>query len=293
MNALLLVAGVAGATGFWIVNRWAERVGARTEAYRVSLLFFSTLFSGLLAYIFGQSVRSPALWIYGSIVGLDFSATLGLMMYGLKNGPSGPVVASNNMGLLWPVVIGVVWLTPEQPSAVLWIGVVLVCAALVILSLSSRSKDEQRGEPVDRGHLSAKRWAGTLLLLWVLAGVSMGTQSIAATKSPGTALAFSFIFNLVALIVAIPFFLLRRPLQIRRCELVPGIVQGVLQVTTMVCVFLAIPRIGAEKVFPFIIASPIILMLPVGYFVFHERITRRALIGCLLGTGGLILLALE
>ena len=59
----------------------------------------------------------------------------------------------------------------------------------------------------------------------------------------------------------------------------------------LACIFLAIPRIGAETVFPFVIASPIILMLLAGHLIFHERITRPALIGCLLGTGGLILLA--
>jgi drug/metabolite transporter (DMT)-like permease len=291
MNAFLLAAGVIGATGFWIVNRWAERSGARTEAYRFWLLLFSTLFSGPLAYHFGQSLQGSLLWTCGSIVGLAFSASLALMMFGLKMGPSGPVVASNNMGLLWPVLISVLWLNPGRPTAALITGIVLVCAALLILSFSPVEKDEQQEGSADHARLSAGKWAATLFLLWILAGISMGTQSIAATMAPGLPLAFSFVLNLVALCTVLPFFLLRQPLQIRRCELLPGIVQGVLQVSTMACVFLAIPRIGAEIVFPFVVASPIILMLFVGHFVFHERITRPALAGCVLGTLGLVLLA--
>ncbi len=293
MNVFLLAAGVAGATGFWIVNRWAGRIGARTGAYTFWLVLFSALISGPLAWLFGQSLRSPILWTCGSIVGLAYAACLGLMMYGLKKGPSGPVVASNNMGLLWPVLISVVWLNPRQPSATLYIGIVSACAALIILSLSSGKTNEQQEGSVNRNRLSAGRWAMTLLLLWMFAGASMGTQAIAATKVPGTPLAFLFVLNLVALTILTPFFLLRRPVQIRRCELVPGIVQGFVQVSTMTCVLLAIPRIGAEKVFPVTVASPIILMLIIGHFVFHERITRSALAGCVLGAFGLVLLAVS
>ena len=49
MNAILLILGVAGATGFWVVNRWAARSGARTAAYTFRLLLFSTILSGLVA----------------------------------------------------------------------------------------------------------------------------------------------------------------------------------------------------------------------------------------------------
>ncbi|NQT91746.1 MAG: hypothetical protein HQ559_03220, partial [Lentisphaerae bacterium] len=245
MNAFLLAAGVAGATGFWIINRWAARMGARTEAYRFWLLLFSVLFSGVAACFFGQSLRSPVLWTCGGIVGISYAACLGVMMYGLRNGPSGPVVTSNNMGVLWPVMISVLWLNPRQPTATLYIGIISVCAALVILSFSSGKKDEPREGAVTSNRLSTGRWAMTLLLLWVLAGISMGTQSVAATKVPGTALAFAFALNLVAVVVVMPFFLLKRPIQVRRCELVPGILQGAIQVITMACIFLAIPRIGA------------------------------------------------
>ena len=54
---------------------------------------------------------------------------------------------------------------------------------------------------------------------------------------------------------------------------------------------MAIPRLGSELVFPFVVATPIIIMLLVARFVHHEVISRAAWFGCLLGGVGLVLLA--
>jgi len=293
MNTFLLAAGVAGATGFWIVNRWADRSGALMEAYRFWMVLFSMLFSAPLVWLFGESLRGTVLWTCGTVVAIAYVGCIGVMMYGLKHGPSGPVVASNNMGLLWPVLVSIAWLDPRQPSAALYIGIVAVCAALVILGLSSNSNSGQRNGDGDSKPLPPGKWAATLLLLWTIAGVSMATQTVSAVKAPGVPAAFVFVLNLVALVIVAPLFLMKTRFRVRRCELVPGIVQGGVQVGSMVVIYMAIPRIGAETVFPFVVASPIILMLLVGHFVFHERLTRPAVAGCLLGTVGLVLLAVS
>jgi len=290
MNTFLLAAGVAGATGFWIVNRWADRSGALMEAYRFWMVLFSLLFSAPLAWFFGESVRGAVLWTCGTIVAFAYVACIGLMMYGLKHGPSGPVVAANNMALLWPVLVSIAWLDPGKPSVTLYLGIAAVCTALAILGLSAGNKGEARNGADAGNRLPPGKWAATLLLLWTTAGVSMSMQAVAATKAPDTPLAFTLVMSLVALFIVVPLFLRKVPFRVRRCELVPGVFQGVVQVGTMAAIYLAIPRVGAETVYPFVVASPIILMILVGHFVFHERLTRPAVAGCLLGTVGLVLL---
>lgn len=263
------------------------------EAYRFWMVLFSMLFSAPLVWLFGESLRGTVLWTCGSITAFAYVGCIGMMMYGLKHGPSGPVVASNNMGMIWPVLVSIAWLDPRQPSAPLYIGIVAVCAALVILGLSSDGKNDDPNGGGDRKPLSAARWTATLLLLWTIAGVSMSTQAVAAMKAPDVPAAFVFVLNLVALVIVTPLFLLKTRFRVRRCELVPGIVQGAIQVGSMVVIYLAIPRIGAETVYPFVVASPIILMLLIGHFAFHERLTRPTVAGCLLGASGLVLLAVS
>ncbi|MCG2658918.1 MAG: hypothetical protein L6437_01555 [Kiritimatiellae bacterium] len=290
MNALLLTVGVAGATGFWIVNRWAARSGARTEIYIFYLLLVSALLSGLLALLLGQSLIRPFLWEFGGVTGLAYVASLGLLMYGLKIGPTGPTVAVNNMGLLWPVVISIVWLKPRVPSFQLCAGMMAVCAAVILLSLIPGNAPASQGADHANGRVTSRRWSLTMLFLWVAAGVSMGAQAVGSTHLADAPLAMCFSFNIVALLIVAPFFFRQRSIQIRRCEVLPGLVQGLVQVITAAAIFMAIPHIGAEVVFPFVVASPIILMLLIGRFVHGEHITYSAWIGCLLGAAGLVLL---
>lgn len=273
-----------------MVNRWAARSGARTEIYIFYLLLVSALLSGLLALLLGQSLIRPFLWEFGGVTGLAYAASLGLLMYGLKIGPSGPTVAVNNMGLLWPVVISIVWLKPRVPSLSLCVGIVAVCTAVVMLSLIPRNNTGVQETDQAGRRRTSWRWPLTMLLLWIAAGVSMGAQAIGSTHLADTPLAMCFSFNIVALFIVAPFFFRRRPIQIRRCEVLPGLAQGLVQVVTAVAIFMAIPRIGAELVFPLTTATPIILVLLMGRFVHGEHITCSAWIGCLLGAAGLVLL---
>lgn len=293
MNLLLLIVGVAGATGFWVVNRWAIRSGARTEGYTFWLLLFSALLSGPLAVLLHQPLDQPFLWEVGGIIGLCYAACLGLMMTAMRMGPAGPTVAVNNMGLLWPVVISIEWLRPRTPSLSLCAGIVAVCVAVVMLSLTHRNDAGVAGPDSAVGRGSPGRWALTMLLLWLAAGASMGVQAVGATRLAGAPMAICFAFNLVALLVVAPFFFRRRPLRIRRCEVLPGLAQGLVQVIAASAILAAIPRLGADVVFPFVVASPIILMFLLGRFVHGERITRPAWAGCLMGAGGLVLLAVS
>jgi drug/metabolite transporter (DMT)-like permease len=288
MNALLLLAGVAGSTAFWVINRWASHRGARTVAYSFWMVLTGTVVSGLLVLFLRQPLNDGFLWTIGGMVGVFYAASLFLIMYAMGTGPSGPVVAVNNMGIVWPVVISLVWLRPRTPTPALIVAMLSVCGAVVVLSLAQNGKANTSapGAATD-----GRRRALVMLLLWAVAGSSQGSQAVGAARLGNSPLGVIFAYNLVALVIETVLFLRQRPVQVRRNEVLPGVFLGTVLVGTAVTHFMAVPRLGAEVVFPFVVATPIIIMLLVARFVHHEVISRAAWIACLVGGVGLVLLA--
>ena len=177
---------------------------------------------------------------------------------------------------------------PTRPPLLTVLGVVSVCAALILLGLAQKSdRDVTPGNSAP-----ARSLAPAMLLLWVVAGLSMMFQAIAGKRLPGSPLALVFVINLVACVAVLPMCVrASRPI-VRRNEVMPGIITGMVQVVTGFAVFVGIARLGAQIVFPYVIATPIIIMLMVGHFVYKDRLGRLAWAGCLLGAIGLVLLFL-
>ena len=288
MDALIIILGVASATLFWVLNRWTVRHDGRPALYSFWLLLVGATVGGALAVGFGQGLLDPDVWLFGGIIGLCYAGCLKLMLFCLQRGPSGPVVAVNNMGLVWAVAAAFLFPYPTRPPLLTVLGVVSVCTALILLGLAQKSaRDVTPGNSAP-----ARSLAPAMLLLWVVAGLSMMFQAIAGKRLPGSPLALVFVINLVACVAVLPMCVrASRPI-VRRNEVMPGIITGMVQVVTGFAVFVGIARLGAQIVFPYVIATPIIIMLMVGHFVYKDRLGRLAWAGCLLGAIGLVLLFL-
>lgn len=103
-----------------------------------------------------QSMLQPQVWTIGAVMGL--ASTLGywlVMMHCLKIGPIGPTVAMNNMGMLWPVLLGSLWLKPQPLSGQLMLGLGLVSFAMSVMGFGSSRGNASGGLPVSTMSL---RW---------------------------------------------------------------------------------------------------------------------------------------
>ena len=133
MSVLLISIAVISATLIWPVNRWIMHNGGRAEVYGFWFSVTAAFVSGFVAITMGQSLCQPIVWGIGAVIGFAFCTGYCLViMYCLKIGPFGPTVAINNMGLVWPVVLGALWLKKHPLS-----GWGIMGVALVILSLVS------------------------------------------------------------------------------------------------------------------------------------------------------------
>ena len=292
MDTLILVLGVTVATLFWVLNNWAVRRDARPGVYSFWLLLTSAALTGPLAVVLGQHLLDPGVWLFGGIIGLCYAGCLKLMLYCMQRGPSGPVAAANNMGMIWPVTAAFIYPALRLPSVPIALGALAVCTALVLLGLAQRpDKDpapaDSTATPTGRSSLMA-----AMMLLWVVAGVSMLSQSIATDRLPDNLVALAFAMNLVACAAVLPTYARASRPRDRRNEVVPGIAAGIVQAAAGPLIFIGIRRLGPQIVFPFVIATPIIIMLMLGHFAYKDALGRLGWAGCLLGALGLVFLFL-
>ncbi|MFH1009172.1 MAG: hypothetical protein V1800_16985 [Candidatus Latescibacterota bacterium] len=285
MSVLLISIAVIGATLIWPVNRWIMHNGGRSEAYCFWLSATAALVSGCSALALGQSLRQPTVWAIGAVIACAF--VLGycrLIMYCLKIGPVGPTVAMNNMGLVWPVVLGAIWLKPHPLGGWATAGVALVSLSLVSFGFSKRGSSS----PAQTSRISP-RWFLSASLGWVLAGISMTAQLAGSISAPSSPFAIVFAFMAISAVIQAPSVLRLRGTWFRRKEMLAGMGNGTLSAIIGASTLIALNYVGPEVVFPFTIAAPVILVLILGRFLYHERLDGPA---CLLGIAGLIGLSL-
>ena len=290
MNSSVLLISLAciGATLIWPVNRWVMRNGGRAGAYGFWLALGAALASGCAVLALRQPLARSAVWICGPITGAMFA--LGfctIIMYCLKIGPTGPTVAMNNMGLVWPVVLGALWLSPHVFSGKMVAGLILV-----LLSLIAFAFVRQDARAAGQTPRIAARWAFWAFLGWAAAGAALTAQLAGSIHAPESPCGFTFAMHTTATLLLAPMLLRHGKSWFNRNEMRAGLFNGVVLAGIGVTTLMALRLVPAEVVFPFTVAAPVILVLFLGRLLYHERLDKAAWLASLLGIAGLIFLSL-
>ena len=225
-----------------------------------------------------------SLWTILPIVGLAFSLGFCIIVnYCLKIGPTGPTVATNNMGLIGPVVVGLLWPVRQALTPQIGIGIVLVVLAIVGFSFSASGEKRQT---------VTARWAVLAVLGWVFSSLSMTGQYLGGMINPKLPLAQVTAFSVVATVILLPFMIRRGKTWFRKGELWGGLLNGVIQALSLFMTLMALQRMPARVVFPVTVLIPLILVLMLSGLVYKERLSRLVWIACGVGVVGLALLAI-
>jgi len=288
MDALLVALGVICGTLIWLGNRRILDGGGRAVAFGFWVALSGAVISGILALALGQPLDDPVVWGLGALVALGYGVGYCLIaMHCLRIGPAGPTVAMNNMGLVWPVALGALWLQPRPFTNELGAGLVLVLGSLIAFAFN-RPTD---GNPANTRSVSL-RWLIWAVLCWVLSGLCMTGQLVASIHDPAKPLALICAFNCISAAILAAAILRLGQTQLRGNELIFGSVNGALQVAIAFAVLTVLPRLGPELVLPFVIAGPAVIMLLLARVLYRERLSRTACLACTLGVAGLVALSL-
>lgn len=289
MTVLLIGIAIAAGTLIWPVNRWVARNGGRPQAYGFWASGTVLVLAACGAYVTGQSLRQPLIWQIGALIASTGAIGFYLaIMRCLRIGPVGPTAAMNNMGLVWPVVLGAVWLKPHPLGGWALLGLALVSASIICFGL-------HRAGPAGRAKAPgvSAQWLPWALLGWTLAGCSMTGQLLGSIRVPASPVALAFVCAAVTIVLVTPFVLRLGATWCRRSEVVAGVASGFLSLTQFLATLTALTRLRAEVVFPFTVAGPLLLVLMIGRFLYHERLDVPAWAACFSGVGGLVALSMS
>ena len=287
-NAALLCMMTAGSTMLWVVQRWAMRSGCRPAVYGLCYAMTAVVLGGIATAAAQQPLNRPTMWAIGAMSGVasGFGWCL-LVPYCVKIGPVGPTAAMNNLGMVWPVMLSVLWLKPVPMNPWLVTGLVLVIAALVAFGFASAGKNAQ-GRAVG----VTARWFGCALLAWVMTGTAQTGHVLASLHAHDAYLAMYFLWGVMAAAVLAPMVLAMRAKPTKR-EITAGVLNGAITAVTLPAViFVLHGSIGAVLVFPITIAGPLIPILLLGHWVYKERLRPLSLLASAVAIAGLVLLCI-
>lgn len=287
LNFVLLAVPVILSTIIWPLNRRVMMNGGRTDAYGFWVSLSGAIVAGILGRLFGQSYRVPSIWLVGFLVGFAFSVGFCLIInYCLKIGPTGPTVSANNMGLVGPVVVGLLWPVRHTFTMPIIAGLLLVVMAMLGFGLSASAAGAKK-------QAVTSRWVILVFFGWLLAAMSMTGQYLGSVLAPNQPLTFVSVFFIFAMIILLPFVVRHGRTWFDRNEMVGGIANGSIQAISIFVQLTALQRMGSQIVFPVTVLVPVIAVLTLSALVYKERLHPLTWISCGVGLAGLALLAIS
>ena len=251
---VFLCLSIVGSTLIWPLNRRIADSGSRPLAYGFWISATGAAIALIVSIATGQDLGNPRVWLVGAVMGVAFAFGYCFALQRcVAIGPLGPSAAVNNMGLLWPVVIGAVWLDPHPLGAPSWIGLAAVAASFVLFGAATG------------GGGSAKRlsmaWGFWALATWVASGVSMSAQYVGSLRAPESPVPLVGACLATSAVLLLPFAIQRKALLPTRIELTAGLANGIFQVAGVTFTLLALRSLPVEVVYPFAIGVPLIATL--------------------------------
>ncbi len=291
MDVLL---GVGVAAGLGLADFFGGMSGRRTGPVRTiaGVQIVGGVIIGIYVLARWQTLGDTRTVLLAVLAGGALTLGIGFMYTGFTWGRIG-VVAPVTAALIAVLTFGVGLVRGERPSALALAGVGLAIVAVILISRPPRAADAAAGETRTRFGLGAE------LGLSLAAGASLATfQSTIGEIGDAAGLAPLLVVRAAAIGLSLAalgvvwrragFPRLRAP---RRSTLVPVVVSGILLLLAHALLLEALSLGLLSIVGPITALSPAFTVIPAWIFL-HEHISRVQVVGMIVATAGLVLVAL-
>ena len=256
--------------------------GVKMEHLGMMISLSAFLVGVVAALIIHKNLLSFPGSLLGTCNGIAYSVGFCMITcYCLKIGPSGPTAAINNLGVVVPVLLGILLSIHTQPvklSSVL--GILLTGAALVLMAFTSAGS----------GLAITSKWKIFVFLAWLFTGMSLSTQYLASAFDPKNSLSFIVSSYLVSFIVLVVVSLYHRDIHVPGTAAACGFMTGSGQVLTVILLFMVTQSFPGYIVFPMMQIAPIIVMMILGHFLYGEKVAKPGWAALLLSVAGITIM---
>ncbi len=284
---MYLVYGVIASVAIWPINRWCIKNGGdeRTLGFWGTIII--AIFSILFLAVSGTDFLVTPIIISAGIVSLSYSiGFLIIIMRCLKIGPSGLTMTINNSAMIFGILYSILVLRPHIPGAFVIIGIVGVLFAITLIGLAKNN--------IHNKNYDYKKWYKLVIVGGLLSGVSFMNQAYMGYSHPGVMNTIIFLFwaNFFAACILLITSIINKSVIISRKEIKAGAGNAFFNSTGLICTFASISIFGSEMTFPIVICLPIVIMLFVGRFVYHEKLDNFSLSGAVIALISIFLLTI-
>lgn len=282
VNAALLFVLVIVMTAMWPINKYATQHDARPEALGMMTSCFGLLLS--VAYLLGSGGpwSNGRIWILGILGGFAYAVGFFVLITGcLKIGSTGLTTAMNNMGMIGPVVLGILFFGEAKTMTVFgWAGFAAILVCIVLLAIQSSRKEEN----------ISFRWFQMAFGGWLLSCMSLGCQYLSSKEDPNGYLLYSVAYFASAFLILLGITLFRFRSGPARIEILAGIPSGLLaSLETPLSMYL-VTQFSPVVFYPVSVTLPMILVLLIGRLFLKEHMSWKSWLACAVGILGMVAL---
>lgn len=280
LNVLLLMALVGVMTAMWPINKFATKNGARPETLGMMTCVSGLVLSILYQAFSGNSWGNWKIWGLGLLGGFAYAMGFFVLITGcLKIGPVGLTTAMNNMGMVGPLILGLLFFGEVKNFSLLkGLGFAGIILCVILLALQSSGKN---------GSVSFK-WFRMAFGGWLLSCMSLGCQYLSSRVEPNGYLLYTVAYFASALVILLVITVVRFRSGPNRTEILAGLPSGILaSLETPLSMFL-VTQFPAFVLYPVSVTLPMILVLLIGRIFLKEHMNRTCWIACIIGVLGMV-----
>ena len=285
LNIILLIALVVVMTAMWPINKFATQKGARPETLGMVTCFCGLVLSVGYLLASGNSWANAKILLLGFLGGFAYAEGFFVLITScLKIGPIGLTTAMNNMGLIGPLVIGMLFFDETKNfSLVTGIGFAAILLCLILIAMQSSGKS---------GGEVSFRWFRMAFGGWLLSCMSLGCQYLSSRVDENGYLLYSVAYFISSFLILLGITIYRFRSGPNRAEIIAGVASGILSSLETPLSMYLVTQLPAIILYPISVTSPMILILLIGRFFLKEHMSRMSWIAVAIGIIGMVALNL-
>ena len=268
----------------WPVTLWAGKKGARPEMSGLMISSMGFLVDLVITILQNNwHVFTWELFGLGAAMGIAYAVGFCILIFTcLQIGPPGLTTMLNNLGVIGAIIVGVILgRRTTKDMLLIALGLVLMVGSLMLIK-SEQGKD---------GRIS-KKWFVYVIIGSLFSVISFMANSTMGVRYSDYPMQTGLVTYGVSTLVLLIYSLAKKRGLPNRFEVANGLAYALVGIASGYSTYGLLKHISPVLVYTVSVIAPIIVMQFCEFFFLKEKLTKKTLLGMVLGIGGIIAFSL-